>query len=124
MEEVSFSIDGDIPSKKNSRSFVSTRYGGFTVPGAFYQKWHREVMKGVKGIRFGNIPFAKVEVLIVFYPSTKRRADLTNKAESIMDFLVDCGILTDDNWHVCSKLTLEFGAVDRKNPRAVVTLRL
>lgn len=124
MEEVKFEMQGDIPSKKNSRIFVSGGRGGFTVPGAFHQKWHKEMMSAVKGVRFGEIPFTKAEVEIVFYPSTKRAGDLTNKAESIMDFLVDCGILSDDNWNVCSKLTLEFGAVDRVNPRAVVTLKV
>lgn len=49
-------------------------------------------------------------------------ADLTNKAESVMDLLVDCGIIVDDSWQVVEKLTLRIGGIDKKNPRVVVEI--
>lgn len=59
---------------------------------------------------------------LILYPSTKRRADLTNKAESILDLLVDCRIIEDDNWFVVPKVILQFGGVDKTNPRVEITI--
>lgn len=56
------------------------------------------------------------------FPNSKRKADLTNKAESIMDALVDAGVLEDDNWFVCGDIRLLFGGIDRLNPRAEVEI--
>ena len=61
---------------------------------------------------------------MTIYPPDRRKADLTNKAESIADLLVDNGFLADDNWTVVPKVVLTFGGVDRENPRAVVVLRI
>ncbi|MCK4521393.1 MAG: hypothetical protein KAU20_02380 [Nanoarchaeota archaeon] len=40
-----------------------------------------------------------------FFPDLKV-ADLTNKADSVMDLLVDFGIIKDDSWLVCPELHL------------------
>jgi Holliday junction resolvase RusA-like endonuclease len=50
------------------------------------------------------------------------RADLTNKAESIMDLLVDAGVLQDDNWNVVPEVILRCKGIDRTNPRAEITI--
>lgn len=75
-------------------------------------------------MKFKNLPkkIEKCKVAITFFPETLRSADLSNKTESIMDLLVDCGIIKDDNWFVCSELTLKLGQVDKQNPRAEVTI--
>ena len=59
---------------------------------------------------------------IVVFPATRRRGDLTNKAESVMDLLVDCKVIEDDNWFSVPRVNLIFGGVDRTNPRAEVTI--
>lgn len=64
----------------------------------------------------GNIELVE----LTFYPSTKRRGDLDNKAASILDLLVDCKIITDDSWFIVPKLVLKFGGIDRLNPRAEI----
>jgi len=43
---------------------------------------------------------------LLFYMPDNRRTDLTNKAESVMDLLVDNGILKDDSWQVVNPLQL------------------
>lgn len=50
----------------------------------------------------------------------KRKADLSNKVESIMDLLVDNGIIEDDSWQYVPRLFMEFIEVDKKNPRVLV----
>jgi hypothetical protein len=61
-------------------------------------------------------------ILITFYPPDRNAGDLTNKAESIMDLLVDMEILEDDNWFICSDIHLKFGGVDKQNPRAEIEI--
>lgn len=63
---------------------------------------------------------SKIEITI--YAPDKRKADKTNKAESIMDLMVDAGIIEDDNWFVFPELNLKFGGVDREFPRAEVVI--
>lgn len=64
----------------------------------------------------------QAKVSITFYPNTRRRFDLSNAAESVMDLLVDAAILADDSWSVVLDLSLHFGEVDPKNPRAEVNI--
>ena len=125
MKTVFFTIHGDVPSKKNSRIFVAGGRGGFTIPGKYHQDWHKNASREMLAL-LHKTPCAvtKAQVSIVFYPLTYRKSDLTNRAESIMDLLVNCGVLVDDNWFAVKKLTLQFGGVDRKDPRAVVTLKV
>lgn len=78
-------------------------------------------MKALEGSIFR--PFDKVRIVeITFYPSTLRKSDLTNKAESVMDLLVDVGIIEDDNWFVVGYLNLRFGGKDTENPRAEIDI--
>lgn len=70
-----------------------------------------------------NLPIdvAEVEITITF--PDKRTADLTNKAESIMDLLVDAYILFDDSHVNVPKLTLRSGGVDKKNAGAEIEIK-
>lgn len=119
-------IPGDIPSKKNSKRRIQRGTHIFMVPSKAHEEWHKRVMPLLTNWRdYDQIkePIADTgSVMIIFYPSNLRRADLSNKAESIMDILVDAGILKDDNWFIVSHLMLGFGGVDRENPRAEITI--
>lgn len=93
-----------------------------SFPGANYRQWHTDASKQLLGKR-KHFQADQVQVDLVFYPKTKRAGDLTNKAESIMDVLVDNGILGDDNWYMVPKISLSFGAVDPKNPRVEIEIK-
>lgn len=106
-------INGIIPSKKNSR--INTR-SGRSFPSAAYTKWHKEAIKTAKQ---APIIIGACFIDIYFFLPDYRRRDLTNMAESIMDLLVDAGIIKDDCWTVVEKLQLH-GCLDKDNPRAVI----
>lgn len=94
----------NIPSKKNSR--ISTR-SGKNFPSKDYTRWHKMASLELK---IQNRPLKPLEIIKeiiihIFFP-TKRKADITNKVESVMDLLVDNGILLDDNYMVCPNLNL------------------
>lgn len=87
-------LDGNIPSKKNSR--INTREGK-SFPSKKFQQWQNDAIKMVRSQtrqRFYN-PVA-LEVIVYF--GTDAIADLDNKVTSILDMLVECLVLRDDRW--------------------------
>lgn len=54
-------------------------------------------------------------IKILFYFESLRVADLTNKAESVMDLLVDYQVIEDDNWCIVPEITLR-GELRRGRP--------
>jgi hypothetical protein len=121
LKESALVIKGDVPSKKNSKQIFRNRITGrpFIKSSEAYERWHPEAAKQLMGIEPVDIV---TTITLTFYPSSKRRSDLTNKAESIMDLLVDCKIILDDNWFKVPKLVLQFGEVDKINPRVEIII--
>lgn len=112
-------ITGRIPSKKNSRCLFVRGGKLMNIPSAKYAAWHKESSKQIPAAAKQSL--AKVfSIEIDFYAPDKRSADLTNKAESIMDLLVDNKVIEDDNWYVVDRVVLNFKGVDKLNPRAEV----
>jgi len=113
---------GRIPSKKNSRNiFVSKTGRRMNIPSKKYLEWHEVATLEAEGQFFA---VDKVqEVQMEFLMPDKRRCDLTNKAESIMDLLVDVGMLEDDSWQFVPKIYLSCAGVDKKNPGVKVWIK-
>ena len=111
-------LKGRIPSKKNSRCLFVRRGKLFNIPSKAYSEWHKEASAQLCSFvgSLKDIVFIQLD----FYATDKRSSDLTNKSESVMDLLVDNGILEDDNWWVISKIGLNFLGVDKLNPRCEI----
>lgn len=120
--QYSLGLHGRIPSKKNSRiaRFIGAKR--FTVPSPAYEAWHQEQSMKLAQYR-PSLPIEKCEVILTFYAPDKRTTDLSNKAESVMDLLVDNGFLKDDNWFVVTDLKLKFGGVWREKPHVQVEIK-
>lgn len=121
-KNVIISIKGRIPSKKNSRNVFAKNGRLFNIPSKQYAAWHKDAMEQLKDCRgFGII--SKVDnIELRFFAPDKRKFDLTNKAESIMDLLVDFGLLQDDNCEVVRDIRMIYSGVDKVNPRCDVTI--
>ncbi len=111
-------IIGRIPSKKNSS--IAFAKGGrvFHFASNAYRTWHKNASKQLKGIKPIETP---CRLQIDFYFPDKRKTDLSNKTESIMDLLVDNGIIPDDNCIEIPELLLIYKGVDKVSPRAEIT---
>lgn len=109
-------LTGRIPSKKNSKIMVCRGKTPMLLPSAKYTEWHKDAMLQLKGVD----KIDKDILFLTFYSPDKRPSDLSNKTESIMDLLVDAGLIEDDNWFVIKKLVLIFGGVDKDNPRCEI----
>lgn len=84
-----------------------------------YKDWHKQASMELTCVD----PCESISsVDIVFWGGNKRKFDLTNKAESVMDLLVDNGIITDDSWDYVPELSLKFLGIDKNNPRVIIYL--
>lgn len=113
MSTIKIILKGNIPSKKNSR--ITNRKTGRSFPSKDYSDWHKTamldlLMQGVPKIKIKRVEWISVTV---FFP-TLRKADITNKIESVMDLMVDYGLLEDDNFLVVPMFK-ELKGVHRKN---------
>jgi len=113
-------LHGRVPSKKNSRKAIYTGGRTIMIPSDQYKMWHGGAMGEIIGTK--AITKYPVRVTISLWMPDAIRADLTNKAESIMDLLVDAGVLQDDNWNVVPEVILRCKSIDRTNPRAEITI--
>jgi len=123
-------LHGDVPSKKNSKQiFINRRTGQrFITASSAFKAWNKtatkELMAELMAHKLQHIALEPLDVVekitLIFYPSTKRASDLTNRAEGVMDLLVDCGVIQDDNWFVVGHLVLQFESVDKNNPRCEI----
>ena len=114
-------ILGQTPSKKNSR--INTR-SGRSFPNKRYTEWHKSASKQLERKIEICTPDAidKVTINYMFFVQDLRRRDVSNMIESINDLLVDLGILVDDDWkHV--RIGRGDAELDRKNPRAEITIK-
>ncbi len=117
---VKITLTGDVPSKKNSKQIIYVRGRPIIIPSKNHKAWHYDAMSQVAEIKPVVKQISAIE--LIFYPSTKRLFDLSNKAESIMDLLVDAAIIKDDNYSVVPKLILQIGNHDKLNPRTEIKI--
>ncbi len=122
---ITFSVSGDIPSKKNSKQIIFSKKHNrsFLIPGNVYNKWIKQARKELEARLIGRIENPG-KVTLKLYPKTRRRADLTNKAESVMDLIVECGVIEDDTWFVVPEIDLRFMGVDKDHPRCEVEIEV
>lgn len=64
-----------------------------------------------------------VTVLIELYRPDDRLRDVDNRIKATLDLLVLHRILLDDNWRHLQSVTATWAGLDRKDPRAVVTVQ-
>lgn len=115
---------GNIPSKKNSKRIGVNRYTHkpFITSSDKFKIWYEEQEWLLKGKLPKLIVDKIIDVTFTYFPKTAGKADLSNKFESIMDFLVDKNVIADDNYFVVRKCILEFGGVDKLDPRGEVVI--
>lgn len=123
---IKLEIKGRIPSKKNSRRQVIAGGRRINIPSKAYEVWHELASMQLMRTRYSflSLPFKEINgIRLAFTMPDNRRADLTNKAESVMDLLVDNKFLEDDSWQVTGPVILEPLGVDKKNSGVVIYIK-
>lgn len=125
MEIIKLSVSGRVPSKKNSKQIIMVRGRPLIISSKDHKSWHGDALKQ---LRSQNLPPTSLEnvkkVSVVVYGENKRKFDLSNKVESIMDLLVDAKILLDDNYEVVPHLEVIYGGIKKENPGAEIEILL
>lgn len=120
---IKITLPGRVPSKKNSKMIVCRGSRPMLLPSKQYKEWHDEMYYvALSQTQVRDISLC--DITIRFYAPDHRKADSSNKAESIMDLLVDCGVLRDDSWFIVSSLHLIFCGVDKENPRVEILIEV
>lgn len=113
-----FTIFGRIPSKKNSRMCFARGGKIFNIPSKAYRQWEIDASLHLPDTFIDKIK----KITITIYAPDKRKADLTNKAESIMDLMVSKKLIEDDSWWCVPVVELRFGGLDKAKPRAEIII--
>lgn len=126
MSKATFVFYGVVHSKKNSKRIIYNRRTGKPqiISSAQAIEMERAIatqLSEQNAVKALKTPFdGKCEVHIKLYQPDKRRRDLDNQATSLLDGLVDAGILLDDHCKIVTKLTVELAGYDKANPRAEI----
>lgn len=107
---VELTLEGGIPSKKNSRVNLES---GISVPNNKFVQWQNDALKQVRSQtrdRFLGV----VQIELIIYFATLGRADTDNKVTSILDMLVESLVLKDDYWESVARTVYEASYRPRK----------
>ena len=109
----------ETPSKKNSR--VVDRRTGRTFPNKRYTEWHKAAALYVRQQHTHPLDEGPFALYLEFTHGDRVRRDSDNGVSSILDLLVDCGVLPDDNWMVVSKINVS-NLYDKGNPGVNISI--
>lgn len=116
-------VSSSTPSQKNRKIISMNRGTGrpFLRTAPQVKAWHDkavlELREQFKGYKIVDYP---INLAVVFFYDSKRRHDLDNALSSIMDVMVEAGIITDDSTDYVDNIDISFGGYDKENPRAEI----
>ena len=114
-------IKGETPAKKNSK--IWTRSGKL-IPGKKYQEWHKDALKQVEDQKkyMQKLPGEQeVVIRLDFIHGDQRRRDSDNGTSSILDLLVDAGIIADDKWQIVRQLHVS-NTYEKNDPMCIICI--
>lgn len=114
-------IKGETPAKKNSKILTRT---GKLIPGKKYQEWHKDAMLQVTEQKklLQKLPIEREVIIYMdFIHGDQRRRDSDNGTSSILDLLVDAGILADDKWQIVRQLHVT-NEYEKNDPMCIIAI--
>jgi Holliday junction resolvase RusA-like endonuclease len=114
---VELKIEGNVPSKKNSR--VRTRSGS-SIPSKAFSDWQESALWQVR--QQTKVRFLKpVSLEVIIYFGTNGRADLDNRVTSVLDMLVEAIVIRDDKWQDVPRISAQ-AEYRKREPGAFIRL--
>ncbi len=113
-------ILGDPVVKKNTKKF------SFKTRSTYYsERWLQWEEYALIQLKMMKVDTCKTlsKISLTFFPKTRRRFDLTNMAEGTQDVLVKAKIIVDDDWKTIPSISIDFGEVDKANPRTEIEIQ-
>ena len=91
------------PAKKNSRRNFKS---GVSLPSVRYELWQKYAVAEISEV-WNEEPIQMTSsICLTLGISDKRRKDLDNMLTSVLDMLVHSNVLEDDDWRICSNITV------------------
>ena len=113
-------ITGNVPSLKNSKQLFKNPKTGqtFITSSTRVKEWMVDAHWQLKGLP--PVSGYPVAITMIFFYPTAAVKDLDNSCSTVLDGIKKAGIIEDDDYtHVCP-ITLDFGGVDKENPRVEI----
>lgn len=106
-------------TKKNHQQIIYNKSTGrpMVIPSPQYRQYEKDARWFMPHIETIEEP---VNVKAVFYMPTKRRVDLVNLQEALLDVLVKYGVLADDNSTIVYSMDGSYVDYDKSRPRTEV----
>lgn len=112
-------LEGNIPVKKNSKQIIYVRGKPIIISSKSHKEWHTRAMWQLKAQRLKPIKGpVKIEMVAEF--KTKRKKDLDGVLSSILDLLVDAGIIEDDTHTIVKYISILFAGY---GPKTIITIQ-
>ena len=106
-------------SKKNSQQILTNPKTGrpFIMPSKKYKEYEKDALWFIPK---GETISTPVNVKCLFYMPTRRKCDLVNMQEAILDVMVKAGLLADDNYSIVQSMDGSRVFYDKEHPRTEV----
>ena len=120
-KRVEFTIKLPPITKKNHSQIVQVHGRPMVIPSKQYRQYERDARWFMPQM----VPFSitePVNVRALFYMPTRRRVDLVNLEEALLDVLVKYGVLEDDNSKIVVAMDGSRVLYDKENPRTEVII--
>lgn len=106
-------------SKKNSQRIIWVKNRPMIIPSAKFKQYEKDCGYYLKNVE----PFlSSCNVKCLFYMPTRRRVDLVNLQEAILDILVHYGILIDDNSTIVKSMDGSRVIYDKGNGHTIIEI--
>lgn len=98
-------LKGEVVAKKNHRIVTKKANKTINIPSKEYKAWHEKAEIQIARQKIGVVK-AKTPldvpccILVFLCHKDKRRRDGDNQVSSVLDLLVDTGVLKDDKWQI------------------------
>lgn len=121
MKPIKFIINIAPITKKNHQQIIYNRKTGspMVIPSKQYLQYEKNARRYLPFTATINEP---VNIKAVFYMPTRRRVDLVNLQEALLDVLVKYGVIDDDNCGVVYSMDGSYVDYDKANPRTEVEI--
>lgn len=118
-------LEGDVPSQKNNKQIAKNFQTGqrFIRSSDRVLAWKDEHAGQLAGQFNGyKVTDYPITVEITLWFGNDVRHDLDNAAATVLDMMVHDDIIDDDGNKFINRLVVNYGGIDRKNPRAEIKL--
>ena len=120
---IKFTVNLPPISKKNSQQILINKATGrpFIMPSKQYKEYEKAALWFIPKVETIDKP---VNVQCLFYMPTRRKCDLVNMQEAILDVMVKAGLIADDNYTIVQSMNGSRVFYDKKYPRTEVYITL